>query len=409
MADWSPKDLDKLFQDGSEQHDFPYNPDAWNQMEDLLEKDKKRRFFWWILGATGLISLLIFGWIQLNDSNSKKIENPISSSDHKSAFNEIAKHIEKNDSSDSSSTILQSWNNIGRQRIEFKNPISCVETFPANLLEQNSIVSNQKRKSVTQKIDTPIKKSISQPININKKEIAIHSDTQNTSTININEIASISIQELDIQNKLVNSSIKPLPKPKNNRFFLGLVLGADGSSVDATDFTNINWEIGVQTGYRFGKRFSFDIGLTYTQQKYQAKKDDYTPPQGFWTRKIAPEYTQAECNILEIPMTLGYFHNGFMNQGVYTNIGVTSYFMLKERYNFFYDLPDADLRRKWGTENENFHLFSMAQLGFGYQFINRYNHTLQIEPYAQIPLSGIGHGQVKLYSFGINLRYGVMF
>jgi len=56
MLDLSPEDLDKLFQLGSEQHDFEYNEVAWKQMEQLLDKKKQKRSFIWIF--TGLLSLI---------------------------------------------------------------------------------------------------------------------------------------------------------------------------------------------------------------------------------------------------------------------------------------------------------------------------------------------------------------
>ena len=56
MLDSSPEDLDKLFQIGSEQHDFEYNEVAWEQMEQLLDKKKKKRSFIWFF--TGLLSLI---------------------------------------------------------------------------------------------------------------------------------------------------------------------------------------------------------------------------------------------------------------------------------------------------------------------------------------------------------------
>ncbi len=407
MADWSPKDLDKLFQDGSEQHDFPYNPDAWNQMEVLLEKDKKRRFFWWILGATGIFLLLFIGWGQFHNQASSISENSKTIIATKETKHDD-KNINKTIKTDSTWNITKSthsntknqWEHHGRGRITM--PEQDVIYFPA-ITTTNSIKSSKKSAPIN-----IIQKDIAQPISTQsiKTKSEMVNPIQKIDAIVINTIAGLSIQKLDIATKEINPIIKALPKKKNNHFHFGIVLGADGAAVHATDFSKINWKFGIQSEYRLGKKYSIGLGLTYTQKKYQANKGDYTPPLGFWTRKIAPEYTQAECNILEIPMTFHYFHSGYMNSGFYTNIGATSYFMMKERYNYFYDLPDADLRRQWGTENENFHLFSMAQIGFGYQLVNGHGHSLRLGSFGQIPLRGIGHGGVRVFSFGVLVGFG---
>jgi len=41
MSEFKNKDLDKLFQQGLEEHNFEYNFSAWTQMESLLDKDEK--------------------------------------------------------------------------------------------------------------------------------------------------------------------------------------------------------------------------------------------------------------------------------------------------------------------------------------------------------------------------------
>lgn len=57
MSDMEDRNIDRIFQQSQDMHDFDFNPDAWRQMEELLDEDKKdRKFIWWIWGA-GLLLL----------------------------------------------------------------------------------------------------------------------------------------------------------------------------------------------------------------------------------------------------------------------------------------------------------------------------------------------------------------
>ena len=48
MPDFDPKDMDALFREGAERHEFEYNPNSWTLMEEKLDKkeNKKRTLFY---------------------------------------------------------------------------------------------------------------------------------------------------------------------------------------------------------------------------------------------------------------------------------------------------------------------------------------------------------------------------
>ena len=84
---------------------------------------------------------------------------------------------------------------------------------------------------------------------------------------------------------------------------------------------------------------------------------------------------------------------------------MTSYSMLQEWYRYAYDLPDTDLIRSWGTEHENRHWFGIGQVTMGYNVLLNRRMSLQFAPYLLVPLTGVGHGKVKLWSVGISAGF----
>ena len=69
------EDLDKLFQQNSEEHGFKYNEEAWSQMDGLLEEeDKKRRRFFFLLFFFGIL-VISFGTLMIFNSSTKSSDS----------------------------------------------------------------------------------------------------------------------------------------------------------------------------------------------------------------------------------------------------------------------------------------------------------------------------------------------
>ena len=109
----------------------------------------------------------------------------------------------------------------------------------------------------------------------------------------------------------------------------------------------------------------------------------------------------ANCKVLDVPININYT---FMDRPKYSltaTVGLSSYFMLKEKYTYKRDyMPD------WETSlsNENQHYLSVLNLAFTYQLPLNSHMSLGIQPFAKVPLGDIGYGQVKLYSTGVAVQ-----
>ncbi len=69
MAKWpSDKELEEIYRKGSEQHDFQYDPRAWDQMKKLLDQQKRRRYGILLLFALLFISISGIVYYKLSDS-----------------------------------------------------------------------------------------------------------------------------------------------------------------------------------------------------------------------------------------------------------------------------------------------------------------------------------------------------
>lgn len=436
MSDKDSKDLDTLFQMGSEQYDFEYNPDAWGQMETLLEKDKRKRglIWWWLIGF-GI--LLLLGGIWYYNVRPIVTEIPL-----------LKQAVEKQ-------KIQDKTNNVGQDNqtdlLGSQKPANVDEKMIKKTIFPSSKVETKNDK----KGKIPIKKPINQPIvntivqtqetipkitvnTLNVDNEDIKKATENTSQLDVPHLTSVEIETQEnnpisseaiaTQTTYLISPISSLPyvyldigkkKPVFLEFdqvlsqadhssfdpFLriGIVLASEITAVGSDNISKPDFKVGIQIEYNYNRKYSTSIGANYIRKNYEAGKGEYIPPQGFWTRAIAPQSTQGVCNILELPVMIGYYPRGTAQTGFYAKVGLTSYLMLRERYDYSYDLPDSDLKRKWGTRDQTEHWFGIGKFSLGHQKVYKNGMSKQLAAYLQAPLTGIGHGNVKMWSIGMRL------
>ena len=164
---------------------------------------------------------------------------------------------------------------------------------------------------------------------------------------------------------------------------------------------------GFSTGVGFGigifKRVTLQTGLKYSAKSYAADRYEYK----FGSEKISSLISEvdASCAVLEIPIQASYtlFENA--NKSIDINAGMSSYFMLKEDYNFRYTAASGFEDRLQQIRNKNQHYFGVVDLSATYYIkLKKEKLRLGLEPYVKIPVTGVGEGRVNLKSNGLSIK-----
>lgn len=428
MSKRSPEDLDKLFQQEPEQYPFPYNEASWTEMEKLLDKDDHRRFlWWWFFGFGGLIligSIFFFGKSETNvvDANlnfdqKEIVENQSTNSEIQTLESpglkeEDNSNIILNKNGSNNSNILEEFNpNYNTQQNIYKKQesqleqssddvvFSKVENSNHSLIDSFGVKENtfdtelllEKKKAVSSKIDsvnTLLNSSLVTPIA--SLEIFLSKEKM--------------LLEIPFLEKRENDVKTTLPSKNKNKVLFGVLVGAESTGVNINNFSQLNWKVGAQLEYRFFNRFSASIGANFIKKRYGAKGSDYQPDDGSWLYDVSPQTVDAVCDILEVPINIGFFQKGYNKNGFYSKLGFSSFFMLEEHYWYSYEIQVPGQIKYWRGYNENRHWFGIGEIYVGYQQVLSPITTMQIEPYFQIPLAGVGNGKVELWSVGMNVK-----
>lgn len=75
MPELDDEETDKLFQVGTERHDYTYNPDAWAQMEQMLDADEEDRgALWYCVAAVLALVFLVVLLFYFTNSSSTQVQ-----------------------------------------------------------------------------------------------------------------------------------------------------------------------------------------------------------------------------------------------------------------------------------------------------------------------------------------------
>ena len=110
----------------------------------------------------------------------------------------------------------------------------------------------------------------------------------------------------------------------------------------------------------------------------------------------------ANCLVYEIPLTLRFDFVKRPATSFFGSIGMSSYIMKKEKYNYDYLLYNYPYQGKYDyTGNKSF--FGILSFSAGMEKKLNDAFSILAEPSINIPLAGVGDGKVKLYSAGLQV------
>lgn len=401
MSERKPEKLDHLFRRGSEQYDFEYKPEAWQQMEALLERERRRRLLlWWGVAALGLLLLGLGYWKLMPPAEASLGSFPIprleavrQSADAK-AKPRLPGNAPRTEASAGEAVKLKSEDLIAATEEETLL-LPGAASSPGNNAQAGEATSALSSLPLRTFEVLP---SAQQQLPEAKPAASFPA---------LEALPALPPASLEL---VRGSSEQPLPPPSlsaaesqaGNVLVLGVTAGLELASVGGDDFQDFNWKIGMQAAYRYGHKYSIGLGVNYLHKAYLAERGEFEPPLDWPSEPLS---TDGVCDMLELPLLLGYYFRGHRQSGAYVKAGLTSYYMLREAYTYRFDPSAPYPVREWSTDDGSRHWLGILQLSPAYQWSKGRRQFWQVEPFLQVPLTGVGVGQVKLWSAGLSVKW----
>lgn len=206
-----------------------------------------------------------------------------------------------------------------------------------------------------------------------------------------------------------NDAAVPLKKEKQEPasvkkgLYYGLIASPDITTVKFQRTSNVGYNVGLIAGYRFSKRLAVETGVIYERKYYYSDGKYFDPKKTTWPTDMNILAVDGWCNMYEIPLNVRYTFATGPKSSWYVNGGMSSYIMKKQGYNYSYEYYGTYGDRDWVYKKATKDWFANVHLGLGYERPVGVLGTLRVEPYAMIPVKGIGVGKLPVTSVGMNV------
>jgi hypothetical protein len=189
-------------------------------------------------------------------------------------------------------------------------------------------------------------------------------------------------------------------------FALGVIASSDLNGVNSSfQQTKIGGNFGAMFSVTF-KKWTISTGAQYDIKPYLTSFDNYHTAYKFPTD---PSSVKADCRMLDIPINVNYQVYHQKANSISIGTGLSSYFMLREDYQFNYNSGDS-YAYGGGTAmgplhytviNRNHNILSVLNIGATYTHQINSKFGITVQPYTKVPLSDVGASQVRLQSTGV--------
>lgn len=415
-----PEDyIEKLFKEASQKYEIPFNEQDWNHMEQKLKATPKAApakssWFGKYLLLTGSLFLLFWAIYHTPDQRTSEEANPVQSISQEAEY--FQKDLPAGTVLYSTETTTSIDQNYHTDTGAFNNP-------PATGTKENPFPSEKK---LSFSSDYAEDDSFNKVLPISNEIIPeTHSETFNSYSTDETEVRTtydqLGKKELSEEDfpLVQNTSGKLVPlqlndsashaemnagkeKGRSGRLKMRLSFSPDFSSTRWTAFNTPGIMAGIGLDYVVLNRLYVTSGVFRSNKVYTTKGDEYKAPEDFWKYGV-PEYSEGQCTVLEIPLNLRYDVVVRPTHRLFVSSGLSSYLMLSEVYKFTYKQNNYYQTAQYAVPDPGTHFMSVFNISFGMEYWVNHRLSLQAEPFARIPLEGIGFNQINLLTKGISI------
>lgn len=413
-------DIDQLFKDRLGEPDIPFNELDWGKMEHKLDlQEKKRVIPMWVYTAGGIAAVLLISLyfyfsapvspdqqvikVPLTEHRVKPGKNivPLNSLDslQGQSSEKIGEELAGNKGSEPlepgqgngvtlivpvlpSGSVLNTGTGLIIPPVTAISPATNISGI--NNPAKTIIAANAKSQQAVQ-VETDSDMLL-------RKANALANSKDPFARVNAAEIAR------SVKDKM-EASLKP-----QNDLILSAMAAPDMSFAKSSKSSKVSSNVGVLATYAFTPKISMTSGAIYSRKFYNSAG---ASPQSNSYMPGADWVVNADCNVLDIPLNVNYKIFNKKKLSVSLNTGLSSYFMLKEKYEFITGQGAAQKVSNLEINNQNQHLFGIANVSVSFDHQISPVVSVGVQPFAKLPLTGIGDGNASLKSAGVSFSLNI--
>lgn len=375
--------IDKLFRDGLNDPEIPFNELDWAKMEQKLDAGAKKRVIpFWLYAASGVAAALVVGLFWYFSGSDKVVKEPKKT--------EIVKSKKEKPTNNNP---LVTGTDTG---VVVKTDSEAIDVEPDIESPVRNLDNNY--------VETP------QVINRSQDLIIIPDTTSVQENKKQELIAEVVTPKREDKQDVTPVDSLPTGKKtevlaqtneragKRGALTLSVMAAPDISTSNMNVDTKVSSNIGVLATYAITDKISVTTGAVYSRKLY-----NYGGVGSAGTAYMKNAWqVDADCIVLDIPLNVNYTFLKRRNFSVGVNSGLSSYFMLNEKYKYITG-PQGGAQKVSELEikNQNQHIFGVANLSLSFERRITNSLSFGVQPFIKLPLTGIGNGDARLKSTGV--------
>lgn len=400
------KEIDDIFRQKLKEVDYPFEEEHWEALEERLPV-RKGRWLPWSLAA-GILILVGLFFIYNDEKINKTFKAVLNPKEKNSSIS--TRTPEKASAADSLNLTQKSHDQL---IYDGENDKSNLAIKGEPRLNREAMRLGESTKGKTKSHLSPSLSSLadkSESLRQDSLKVTepLDEDSRRLAALNLEKlpdsrVASVfHLPEIHTPVHVHSEKQKNINRSKDVGS-LAMVVAPDLTSVRGAGESRISSNIGVLYTRPLSKRWGLSAGLLYAQKRYASPYSFYQPSDPI-TGAYLPTDVSAICQVISVPIAVNYTAWQKNGQLLQLTAGASSYFMLKEKYNMRYE---TGYEHVYEFKGENQHYLGIADISITYLRKIHPSYHLGIRPFVQIPLQGIGYGNIPLQSQGVALIFGI--
>ena len=198
---------------------------------------------------------------------------------------------------------------------------------------------------------------------------------------------------------------KPIAKNKTHSLYAAVVTGFDVSTVEFQSVKTTGYTAGILLGYQLNKKWSIESGFLWDKKYYYTDGKYFDPKNLNLPLTAYVLNANGNCDMFELPINIKYNWTSTAKSNWFSTLGLSTYFMKKENYEYTYQYPGWIDQGYKTYNNATTNWFGVINVSGGYMHTLGKAGSLRVEPYLKIPVQGLGIGSLSIWSTGIYVSF----
>ncbi|HEX6845643.1 MAG TPA: porin family protein [Chitinophagaceae bacterium] len=187
--------------------------------------------------------------------------------------------------------------------------------------------------------------------------------------------------------------------------YVGLTGGVGFTNIKSQEMSRAGADYGLVAGWRFNDRMSVETGLLRSNKNYE------TAGQYFSLKNMAGAMpadmklmdVKSTTDLLQIPIHFRYDVFSKSQHRLFASAGFSSYVLFRED-NSYHTMHNGTEGMMYSTyKDRRSYIAGSFDFSIGYEKRIGKRTSLRINPYTQLPLKGMGMGELQLKTTGVRL------